>query len=279
MKQTEQETLSAPKMTWTTCDGRELAFALEIEQMLYLEQIRKAVLDENTSSADILNLVFSHDNPFTKASEDGTPRLSSLVMESPAGAMLRDLMFRKQLAEVGMEPEQVQAARHTVSTNEAAEEAGVSVQAIIQGIKAGILAGSKTGGRWMVTRASLDAYVATRGGRPTGKGSMLAIRMGNKPGVSFRIKHDGDFEQLDKTASVITGTLEDWSEVGVLTNLKAKDGGRDSQRFYLLVPGDDVTQVVFEGFCVRGSIEVKEAVYEPDEARAAYKAFSKRIDS
>lgn len=274
MKST-RDPLSAPQMTWTTYDGRELTFALEVDEMVFLERVRKAVLDEGTSTAEILNLVFSHDNPFTTSGEDGAPRLSSVVMESPAGAMLRDLMFRKQLAEVGMEPEEVEAARHTVTTNEAAERAGVSVQAIIKAIKSETLAGSKVGGRWVVTSSSLDAYIAARGGPPKAKGQLVAVRMGSKPGISLRIKHDGAFEQLDKSNSVITGTLEDWTELAVLTNLKAKGDGYDSMRFYRLVPGDSVNQVELEGLWVRGAFELEEVIHDPAKAHAAFKKIPK----
>lgn len=266
-----QNALNAPQMTWTTYDGRELTFALELEEMVFLERVRKAVLDENTSSADVLNLVFAHDNPFTVPDEAGAARLSSDVMESPAGAMLRDLMFRKQLAEVGMEAEQVLAARFSIPTAEAAERAGVTVQAIVQAIKSELLAGSKIGGRWMVTPASLEAYIAVRGGPAKTKGDLVAVRMGNKPGVSVRIKHDGIFEKLDKTEAVLTGTLEDWTELAVITSLKAKNGGKDSQRFYRLVPGDTVNQVELEGFWVRGAFEFEEVIHDPAEARDAFK--------
>ena len=97
------------------------------------------------------------------------------------------------------------------------------------------------------------------------------VRMGNKPGVSMRLKHDGTFVKHDKTGSIITGTLEDWTELAVITNLKATDDGFDSLRFYRLVPGQEVNQVKLDDFWVRGPFELIEIIYEPAKAREAFK--------
>lgn len=102
-------------------------------------------------------------------------------------------------------------------------------------------------------------------------GETLALRMGNKPGVSMRIKHDGTFVKLDKTGPVLTGILEDWTELAVITNLKATDDGYDSLRFYRLIPGEEVNQIKLDGFWVRGYFELAEIIYEPAEAREAFK--------
>ena len=97
------------------------------------------------------------------------------------------------------------------------------------------------------------------------------VRMGSKPGVSMRIKHDGTFVKRDKTGSIITGTLEDWTELAVITNLKATDDGYDSLRFYRLVPGGEVNQVRLDDFWVRGSFELIEIIHEPAEAHEAFR--------
>ena len=57
----------------------------------------------------------------------------------------------------------------------------------------------------------------------------------------------------------------------MITNLKATDDGYDSLRFYRLIPGEEVNQIKLDGFWVRGYFELAEIIYEPAEAREAFK--------
>ncbi|CAN0475790.1 unnamed protein product, partial [Laminaria digitata] len=250
-------------MTWTTIDGRVLAIDLPGAEMReFLERLRGMLLNEDVSELDMIELVFGEDNPLTSNASE-SPRGRSIdhkKLAAPEGLMMRDLLLRKQIARLGKTPEDVLAERHTMTIRQAAASAGVSVQSIIDAIDEEVIAGAMIHGVSMVTPSSVDAYILSRGGAPTQKGDMLAIQRGSRKGYNFGFTGDGEFTELSRKDHTIMGTYEDWSNLYLLTNIKAREpGAYDSIRFYHLVPSNEVTQISLDGhFWVRGAFNIEE---------------------
>lgn len=254
----------------------------------FLKRVRDAAADPDVTEAELLVLIYSDENPLLEPFPLGGGRgqVTKAVLERPEYRVLQDLLFRKRVAEQGLDVDQL-AARFTLAPSEAAERVGVSVSAIRQAIAQQRLASWLRDGQHFLDPRDVDAFAeategkrrgpragaakTTRGGaeRPPA-GNALAVRLGNADGVSFRLKLPGG-EKLPGAHKVgpnqHEGQIETWERIGVIS------GGEGEYRFFELVPGAEERELARGPFFVRGRFDFAQKVNNSRQAREAFKAF------
>lgn len=109
----------------------------------------------------------------------------------------------------------------------------------------------------------------------SGRASDLEVRVGNKPGWSFRLKTLPTSAHLDHEAGhVWSGTVTDWTRVAVCVSHEGQVAT------WILEPATDeraaVEKIEWGGFYVRGRFRQVEFVNGQKRAALAFKAFEPR---
>lgn len=258
----------------TTISGQEIRYHdpdAKLER--FLKRVFALAEDEDATDDDLVVLIYGRENPIldhTLFPERGA--VTREVLDNPVYGVLTDLLARKTLARTKTTPERL-AARYTVTVAEAAEQKGVSEDAIRKAIRERRLSAWKKDGVYYLEPKSLEAVsLGGRGpapkvqlqGRAQGRSATsgsLSIRAGHEGDVSFKVKAPGASE------SKPPARLDKWSRVGVLT------GGHGKLRFFELEPGGEPNELEFHGFHARGPFRVVRKVNNAKAAREAWEAF------
>jgi hypothetical protein len=234
----------------------------------FLERVRRASEDPKVSEDQLVALIYGRDNPLLDhAMLPGHSMVTKEVFENPVYHVMCDYLGRKRV-QLGTLDLAAARARFTMSVPDAAAKIGIHETAVRKAVATRRLASWRADGQiWLDPRA-VAAFEVTRRGPPP----RLQLRVGSAPGVSFRVKHPGALEgRTEPAANVVEGTLTAWARVGVM--FSAERGDTKGQRFFVLEPGGEETELKLGDFYVKGRFTVVEKVNNSERARAAWKAF------
>jgi excisionase family DNA binding protein len=262
----------------TCVNGERITYGpLGPAEAAFLERVRQASVDPAVTENDLIALIYGRDNPLLDHTMlPGHAMVTGAAFEHPAYQVMVDLLGWKRV-QLGTLDLAAARARFTLSVADAAEVLGITPQAVRKAIKARHLASWRDGEQLFLDPRSVAAFKTTRAtsyqGQGVGKPPRLAVRVGNAPGVSFKLKHPGELE--DRTSAggnVVAGALARWKRVAVITS--AEEGDRKGQRFFVLEPGSEETELALGDFYVRGRFTVVEKINNSAKARDAWKAFT-----
>jgi hypothetical protein len=263
-------------MKHTTMSGHALEVSDDRGDVIaFLARLEKMLGNKKATESDMIALAYGRENPIldhTIFPERGA--VTREILADPAYQVVVDLVARKRLAEDGIDPEKL-AAEYTITVPEAAVKLGVHENAVRQAIASRRLASWVKGGRHYMHPRSLASFeLAARGPKPPEDrmraGAPLEVRLGNKPGSSFRLKHDGMVGDEKRVGDhEIQFTLGAWRKIGVMM------GRGDSQRLFVLEPADEETEVRHGDFYVKGKFRVSKKLNNARIANEAWKAWGK----
>ncbi len=96
--------------------------------------------------------------------------------------------------------------------------------------------------------------------------NVLVARVGNREGVSFRVKPPlTDVRRI--AGNVVEGRIRWFERACVISGSKGK------YRFFELMPGNGENSIEFAGFHIRGRFDIVGKINNPRKAREAFKAF------
>jgi len=240
----------------------------------FLERVRRAAADPKVTENDLIALIYGRENPLLDHTMlPGQSMVTPAVFEHPVYRVLTDLLDRKRVALGALDLERARA-QFTLTVTEAAEQLGISPQAVRKAVEARRLAAWREGSQWLLDPRGVNAFKLTRDAKDKHQGPSphLVVRIGNAPGASFQLKHPGELEERTRAGgNVVTGVLTRWKRVAVLTS--AEQGDAKTQRLWILEPGGEQQEVTLGDFYARGRFTVVEKINNSEKARAAWKAF------
>lgn len=237
----------------------------------FLERVRAAAKDPRVSEAELVELIYGRENPIldhTVFEDRGAVTLE--VFENPVYHLMLDQLDAKRMQAGSLNRDRAEA-RYTMTVSEAAEALEVSPSAVRQAIASKRLAAWKPGNEYLLDPHSVATYrdhVKRRGPRPA---PALRIRMGNKPGASFRVKAPG-LERGEETKLEGGGKLIE-ARVERFTRAAIAFSGKSVNRMFVLEPAAEANSFEFEGFEVSGRYRVVEKVNDPEEASKRFRSF------
>ncbi len=130
----------------------------------YLERVRATVADVGAGVEEVRMLVYGEQNPILDTETFGRPMVTHRVLEEPLWYVLADLLFRKELAMRGQDPAYL-AAQHTLSVADAAQQLGLTEDAVRDAIAKRRLAAWMKGAEPFVNPRSLTIFEANERAR------------------------------------------------------------------------------------------------------------------
>lgn len=237
----------------------------------FLGRVRAAVEDPRVSEGELVELIYGRENPLldhTIFEDRGAVTLE--VFEDPVYHVMLDLLDAKRVQAGSLDPERA-AARYTMTVSEAAAALEMTPSAVRQAIASKRLAAWKPGNEYLLDPHSVATYrdhVKRRGPRAE---PALRIRMGNRPGASFRVKAPG-LEEASRTkieggGKLIEATVPRFARAAIAFS------GKSVNRMFVLEPATEANSFEFEGFEVVGRYRVAEKINSPEEASKRFRAF------
>lgn len=260
-----------PKRTHESLAGHRIEYDDPSPDVAKLLKRAEALLaDPKATEDDLVLLVYGSDNPIldrTLFPERGM--VTKEVLENPVYHVLQDLIARKRAAIKGQTSEQL-GRPFTLTVAEAAEQTGVSEDAINRGIRARrIPSWVKNGQRYLDPRTFAALGLGERGALPEGF-MRLKVRVGASHTAQVRVKHAGG-ELPTKAGTipyVIETTLPRSQRVAVLMA-----GANGTLRLFELIPGEEETRLPFEDFLVEGNFDIARKINGARAARVAWESF------
>jgi hypothetical protein len=132
----------------------------------FLARVRELVDDPKASEDDVVALVYSRENPILDHTVFPTRgAVTRDVLENPVYRVMTDLLFRKSVAERGLDVERI-AREFTVPVSDAAARLDIHESAVRQAIAAQRLASWVKEGRHYLRPRDVEAFqVSARGPR------------------------------------------------------------------------------------------------------------------
>jgi hypothetical protein len=236
-----------------------------------LKAARAIVDDPKRTTDELVALVYGRSNPIldqTLFPERGA--VTKAVLENSVYHVLTDLLARKEAQAKGTNFDRVKA-KYTLSVSEAAEQLGVTEDAVRRAIRGRRLpAWVKEKGAYYVNPDHLPLLgeVGLRGTSPV-QDEPLEVRSGvdakqNMLQVKFR---GGQVPSGGAVPYAEERGIERWRRVAVIT------GGHDKLRLWLIEPGPTSAKIEFHGFFVRGKFTIVEKINGSAAARKAWEGF------
>lgn len=218
--------------------------------------------DTNATSAFLARVEEAADDPAL-----GVPELVSLIL-SDDNPLLADPAWQRVLALL-----ERKRGGESLSAAQAAEEMGLTLDAVYKAIRAGRLAATKHGGGWAIDRASAASYrdrVAGGRGRPSTPA--LVVRRGSEPGRSLRLKAPTWEETGRPAPNIVEGVVPRFERAAVCFSEKSA-GGRKSNRVFVLEPADELNEYTHGSFFIRGHYSVRAKENNAAEAARMFAEF------
>jgi hypothetical protein len=239
----------------------------------FLERASAMLEDRKATAKDLVALVYGPENPIlAPGTIPGAGLVTKDVLENPVYHVLADIIFRKQVAQGGVDIERI-AARFTLSAAEAAERKGVSVDAIRAAARERRLSSWSKDGAYFFDPKALDAaQLGTRGPLPKATEPLVAkVGYDRDDRIMLSLKAPS-YSQIEGPAPDGASwngnqVIERWRRVGVLT------GGKGKLRFFELEPSTDENEIKFGKFYVRGRFGFVRKVNGAAAARKAWDTF------
>jgi len=253
-------------LTHTTLSGHMIKYSPTAAELAYLAKLTQLAGNPEVTWERMLVAAYSVENPILDPNfMPGQGSVTKAVFANQAYHVMSDLMFRKQVSLKKVDLEAVGAA-HTVSVSDAAKELGIHESAVRQAIASHRLASWVKDGKHFMTPSAIKAFALTLNDSPkraSGPSPQVTIRMGNAPGQSFRVRHDG--ELLGKTkvqGRIVEGTLANWSKATLIS------GGDGDHRVFEIAPKKGASESLqFGDFFVKGEFQVVEKINNAVKAR------------
>lgn len=237
---------------------------------LFFNRVLAAADDPAVSVVMLEELVYGLDNPLlSKDILPGRAVVTLATYDNPVFVVMLELIGRKRIA-VGQLDVQAARLRHTMTVRDAALQLGVTEGAIRQAIYAGRISAWKDGGTHYLDPTVISAYRVSRRGPKAAQqplGRALEVRCGSNNEAQFNVKTPRQLVSTRRSKGAVIGTADAWERVAVLA---AKD---DGARLFVLQPADEMNELEFEGFYVRGWFIVTRTENNARRAREAFKAF------
>jgi excisionase family DNA binding protein len=149
--------------TYQIISGQRIGLdGTEASKISFLERLQSMAV--TATHSQMIALAYGTENPILDPNViPGRGAVTAAVLFTPAYRAMTDILFRKQMAEAGIAPEEL-ASQYTVTTAEAAERLGVHVSAVRQAIDAGRLGAWIKGNRVFIDPRSLATLRLSRRG-------------------------------------------------------------------------------------------------------------------
>lgn len=254
----------------TTLSGHDIKYPDPDPKLdRFLKRARDLLDDAKASEDELTLLVYGEDNPILdRTFFPGRGMVTASVLENPVYHVLTDLLARKRAAIKGQTPEQL-GKPFTLTVAQAAEQVGVTEDAINKGIRARrIPSWVKDGQRYLDPRTLAALRLGARGILPDGY-ERLEVRVGANHAGQLQVKFPGG--QLPNRAEAIPYSIEAklgqrWKQIAVLT------GGHDRIRMFVIEPGG-TDEIEFEGYWVKGKFTIVKKYNSSEAARKAWDGF------
>ncbi len=248
------------------------------ESSPFLTRVRDAAADPGVSPDELLDLIYSEQNPILKSGVlPGRGVVTRAAFENPIYHIMLDLLEQKRLQQGALDQEVSSDAQFTMTVGEAAAALGISESAVRQAIYAKNLAARKIKNAWRIYPAGVEAYkVGNQGPAPE---RLLQIRLGAVDGLSCKVKSVEQLSDKVKDAGVTTGTLTCWRRIAVIIGGSSveKVPGQKGYTFWDLTIGDygaENESIEHDPFYVRGPFRVVRKIEHSREAVEAFKSFA-----
>ena len=268
--------------TYQTLAGLTVAYSPNPAVAAFVSQLAGMAVDPAVTEDQLVAAVYGTANPLMDtAAVPGRGAVTAAVLADPAYRVMTDLLFRKHVAQHGVDVGRL-AARYTLTVAEAAARLGVTTSAVRQAIDAGRLGAWVRDGQIHVDPDGLAALkLSPRGPKPQrsadepprASAGPLRVRAGSEAGHTLHVRSVGQINGAAGGAGgkVAEGEIQPWRRVAVLTH---RADGR--ARLFVLEPvgadgGDEA--IDFGPLYVRGRFAIVEKVNGDRAARAAWKAF------
>lgn len=246
----------------------------EPELAAFLARVIDAAHDPRVTEGELIELVYGRENPLLDQTIfPGRGAVTKAVLVDPVYHVMQDLLFAKRVQMGRVAEEETGAPPRGLSVAEVAEQLGISQSAVRQAIRRGDLEAEKVKGAHSIAPESVATYrgrVKRRGPQPE---PALRIKMGNKPGRSFRVKVAG-LEVLEKKKLPGGGKLIE-AVVPRFERAAVAFSGKSMNRMFLLEPAEEENSFEFDGFEIRGRYRVAEKINQPEVAAELWKTISR----
>jgi excisionase family DNA binding protein len=154
-------------MTYTTLSGHQIEYDAAPKLARFIGELEAMCRSAGETEDAMIARVYSVDNPIMDTQAiPGRGAVTAKVLANPAYRVMTDLIFRKRVAEQGVDVEKL-AGRYTLSVPQVAERLGVHVSAVRQAIEAGRIGAWVKYGRTYVDPAALASFrLSPRGPKP-----------------------------------------------------------------------------------------------------------------
>jgi excisionase family DNA binding protein len=131
----------------------------------FLAMVSGAFEDRTVNYDTMVGLVFGHLNPLLEVSPLGTPLVTIRAFSDPVFWVMRDMMDRKHLEEMGISPEKI-SREYTLTVNDAAERLKITSSAVRQLISKRRLPCWVKGGFYHLHPKFVEQYARSKGMLP-----------------------------------------------------------------------------------------------------------------
>lgn len=250
--------------------GHEIKYEdLKPDVAKFVKRAQALADDPKSTEDDLVVLVYGSDNPIldrTLFPERGM--VTEAVLKNPVYHLLQDLLARKRAAIKGQTAEQL-GRSFTLTVAQAAEQTGVSEDAINKGIRARrIPSWVKDGQRYLDPRTFAALGLGERGTLPEGF-MRLKVRVGASQTGQLRVKHSGG--ELPSKAQPIPYAIE--TSLPRSRRVAVLMAGHDKLRMFVLEPGETEHRHGFDDYWFEGNFTIVEKINSSAAARKAWEGF------
>jgi excisionase family DNA binding protein len=227
--------------TYTSMTGDQITYdsAERPEAAAFIARVRIATYSPQVTVNQLVDLVYGIDNPILLQGQvAGRGMVTPEVMQDPLWYIMTDLLNRK-LAEADIlnaerfklsyEEHQKIAkppAEFSMTIAQAAEQLGLTPNAVRAAVKRDALEARKIGGRWLLNPSDVADYRPVRGRqhRRVIESTPLVVTIGNMPGWSAAVEHDGEFRELRREGKrIVVGEITNWTKAMLRIKRNRKD--------------------------------------------------------
>jgi hypothetical protein len=235
---------------------------------------RLGAMVDDPSVRDLIGVAFSEENPLlARGAFPGRGWVTPEVFANPSYRVLRDLVWRKELAARGIDRDTL-AAEYVLSIDEVAHELGVSSAEAREATRSHRLDSFVKAAGVFVSRRGLESFRRLEAWRREVRGHDLVMRFGNSMHTSFRVRAPSPLAEHRRICAHVyeARVPGGWRKVAVMTSGRTSSGQKIKPRTWLLEEGDELAELRFRDFYVRGRFK-KTVINNPRRARETYVSF------
>jgi excisionase family DNA binding protein len=240
----------------------------EVER--FLAEVERLVSNPKLKERDVIAYAYGPENPLLVHDPAvGRNIVTQQVQDNPSYQVLGELLYRKRIEQSGKTPEEI-AAHYTLTVAEAAEQLGVTPDAIRRQIRSHKIAAWKKGDEYFLSPRTLATLqIGSERGRASASAELHCVAgKGNK--AYLFVKAPGHDEPIGTKGNEDV-TIRKWRRIGVHT-------AGDGKSRFIEIENDPQARESPESFAFRdwrieGPFKVVRKVNNAAEARKAWEAF------